>query len=63
MDLTIQGPDGNPVNAAMVLKQDGDKVTGRIAAGRTAGWISRKEKSLATPSPGRSPATALPADP
>jgi beta-glucosidase len=30
---TIRGPDGNPVEAAMILKQEGDKVTGRFARG------------------------------
>lgn len=30
---TMKGPDGNPVEAAMMLKQDGDRVAGKFARG------------------------------
>jgi beta-glucosidase len=30
---TIQGPDGNPVSAPLILKREGDRVTGRFSRG------------------------------
>lgn len=30
---TIRGPDGNPVTAPLILKQEGDRVTGRFSRG------------------------------
>ncbi len=35
--LTIPGPDDQPVDIPMTLKQDGDRLTGRIVRGREAG--------------------------
>jgi len=35
--LTIPGPDDQPVDLPMTLKQDGDRLSGRIARGREAG--------------------------
>jgi beta-glucosidase len=35
---TIQGPDGNPVSAPLILKREGDRVTGRFARGQD-GWL------------------------
>jgi beta-glucosidase len=35
---TIRGPDGNPMDAALVLKQEGAKVTGRFARDETR-WL------------------------
>lgn len=35
---TIQGPDGNPVSAPLILKREGDRVSGRFARG-SDGWL------------------------
>ncbi len=35
---TIKGPDGNPVSAPLILKQEGEKVTGRFARGNDR-WL------------------------
>ena len=35
--LTIPGPDGNPLNFPATLKQEGDRLTGRVARGEQAG--------------------------
>ncbi len=35
----IQGPDGNPVEAALVLEQNGTTVTGKFARGTTDRWL------------------------
>lgn len=35
--LTIPGPDGSPLNFPATLKQEGDRLTGRVARGEQAG--------------------------
>lgn len=43
---TIRAPDGNPVDAALILKQDGDKITGKFARGENR-WLDIEEGKIA----------------
>ncbi len=43
---TMKGPDGNPVEAAMMLKQDGARVTGKIARGPDR-WLEIQDGMIA----------------
>jgi hypothetical protein len=42
---TIKGPDGNPVNAPLILKQEGNTVTGRFSRGGDR-WLDIKDGSV-----------------
>jgi lysophospholipase L1-like esterase len=43
---TINGPDGNPVSAPLVLQQEGDKVTGKFARGEGR-WLDIENGKVA----------------